>query len=197
MEIPGDTEKNVTMYITDNGGKRPSPMSSKGQVAEGVGYSAKIVIANGKNDESTTVNHDAQFEISLARVISLTNATYKVRLGIGLTKTVLHLATCGVDTGERANLIYEDYLKPQRKCRRKRLKSPELIMATKERTKIQGAIPLVVQIIPLQVQIQIGIVQNLAANTLLVMTYIDSCIRGIFCMECKIVRYHLAPVATL
>lgn len=46
-------------------------------------------------------------------VAFLTKRTYKIRIKIGFTKTVLHPKTGMIDFEAGPNLIYEDYLKPQ------------------------------------------------------------------------------------
>lgn len=74
---------------------------------------AKILFANVESNETTTIDNDLQFEIPLVEVEFVSQLTFKVRIGFGLTKTVQHLKTCLVDIAARPKLINEDYLKPQ------------------------------------------------------------------------------------
>lgn len=84
---------------------------------------------------------------------------------------------CLVHTRAGPNLINGDYLNPQWKSGTKLLKLPKLKLATKGLSKIQGLIPLVIQIGDLQVRTWFGIVQDLPVNETLGTTIIDKCIR--------------------
>lgn len=58
-----------------------------------------------ENDETTTVGSDLQLELPSANLGFTTKVTYKFRIGINLTKTVVHPTTCMVDIGAGHNLI--------------------------------------------------------------------------------------------
>lgn len=61
------------MSIINEREKRPGPRRSEKQVAQGDESRAKTVIANGENDETTTVDNEVQFGVPLEEVGSLTN----------------------------------------------------------------------------------------------------------------------------
>lgn len=63
--------------------------------------------------------------------------------------------------------------------------------------KIQGVIPLVIGMGELQVEVGLGIGQNLAVHVLLRTKNDDKVICGVFSMESDIVREHSEPVAIL
>lgn len=125
----------------------------------------------------------------------LAKPTYKVRIKIALTKTVLHPKTDLVDTAAGTNLMNEDYLNPAWKCSIERLESSKLRTATNVVIKAQGVTPFLLHIGDVQARVCFRFVQNLALNMLLGTMYIDKGIRGIFCMERKIVLEHSVPVA--
>lgn len=135
----------------------------------------KILIANVWNDESTavTVDNAVELEHPPAEVRFLTKVTYKVRVGIGLTKTVLHLILCLIGTGAGPTLSNEDYFKPQLKYRIRRLGSQQLTRQQKRSLELMVLILFVAQMRDLQAPIWFRIVQNLAVNILLRSTYID------------------------
>lgn len=72
-------------------------MRSEKHVAQGVENRTKIVIANAKNDESTTVDNDVQFERPPAGVGFQTNLTCMAGRGIGFAKMILHPTTWPID----------------------------------------------------------------------------------------------------
>lgn len=49
------------MWVTSDGGKRLSPLSSEKPVPQGVENSGKVVVAYVQNDEFTNTENDAQF----------------------------------------------------------------------------------------------------------------------------------------
>lgn len=85
-ERAGESEEKVAICVIYEQSERPPPMSSEERVALGVQNSARTVEANLGSDESSNVDNDEQFAIPLAEVGYLAKLTYKVRLGIGLTK---------------------------------------------------------------------------------------------------------------
>lgn len=73
----------------------------------------------------------------------------------------------------------------------------ELEKARKEAIKVQGILPLIVQMGDLQVPVWFGVVQNFAVNILLRTTSIDKFIWGLLPIEQKIVPVHSGPEAIL
>lgn len=51
------------MFVMNKGGKSQNRVRRENKFAQGVQNSAEIVIENGKNAKSTTVDNDVQFEI--------------------------------------------------------------------------------------------------------------------------------------
>lgn len=78
------------MCVINEGRKRPNLMSSIERVAQGIENSAKIIIAIKKNDQSTSLGNEVGFELPPAEVGFITKPTKKIRIGIGLSKVVLH-----------------------------------------------------------------------------------------------------------
>lgn len=98
---------------------------------------AEIVIATVEIDECTTVDNGVQLELPSTKVENITKLTYKVRIKIDITSTVLHPKTGLVDTRAGTILTIKDYWKFQVKCRIKSLESPKLRMVIKEVIKIR------------------------------------------------------------
>lgn len=111
--------------------KRGNPVRSEKQVAQDVGIRSKIARTNVKKDEFTIVDTYIQFEISTAEVGSQAKPMFNNRIGIGFTRTALHLTTLLIGTRAGPNLTDEDYLTPQWKLLTKCLESPKLATATK------------------------------------------------------------------
>lgn len=150
-----------------------------------------------ESDESNTVQEYLQSGISLAEVGFLEGSTYKGRIGISITKAVLHPASCLVDTGTALTLINEDFLKSQRTCTIRRLKPAKLRNETKEATYNLGAVPLIVHVGDLQGCVWLGIVQNLTVRFLLRTFSIYECVQEEICRKHQILLEHSAPVAIL
>lgn len=62
MGISEGMGKKVAKGFENEGGKRPSPMSSEEQVVQAVENSSKLLTANIEHDGSSTVNKDVQLE---------------------------------------------------------------------------------------------------------------------------------------
>lgn len=73
-------------------------MGSKEQTAQAVENCAKIQMANVQTDRPTPVDNEIQLEIPPVEVRFLTKQTNKVKFGIRLKKTGLHLTNCLVET---------------------------------------------------------------------------------------------------
>lgn len=79
----------------------------------------------------------------------------------------------------------------------RRLESPKFTMARKELFTIPVVIPHIIKIGNFQGLIWLRIVQRLALNVLLKMTFINKFTQGIFPMGRKIQCEHLVAIATL
>lgn len=79
----------------------------------------------------------------------------------------------------------------------KTIKSLPLCNASQELVPIEGIVPLSAPTGDLRVRSWFGVVESLAVNVLLGMSFIDRCIRGIFPSVPKIVRWHSRPVAII
>lgn len=133
---PGGNGRDGQNGLINKGGKRQNSIRSEEQVAQVVKNSAKLVTTNEENDESSTVDNDIQFKIPPAELEPLTNPTYKVQIGIGLTRRYC-IRMCLVDTWARTNLINEVYLKRQWTCRFEPLESTKLERQQKRRSKFR------------------------------------------------------------
>lgn len=108
----------------------------------------------------------------------LTSLTHKVRLGPGITKTVLLLTTFLIDIRAGTNVSNEDYSNSSGKCIIKRLESPNFGMTTREVINMENMIPLTVPVGDSQDWVRIEVARILALNALLGTTCCDKCIRG-------------------
>lgn len=70
------------------------------QLAECFENSSKSLIATVKNDESTTIHNDLEFEIPPTEVGYLTRLTYNVQVTSRPTVMILHVTTCLVNAGK-------------------------------------------------------------------------------------------------
>lgn len=152
-----------------------------------------IVMANAENDDSATVGNDAQFKVPSGEVVYPIRSMCKIRIGTGLTKTIVHPTGCLVDNGEGPDLIKKDYWNPQFKFIIELIESLKFITANTEVISIHGGILLVVHMGDLQTRIWLDFVQNVAADVLLRTTYIDKCIWDEFSINCRIVPEHWEP----
>lgn len=70
------------------------------------------------------MDKDIKFELRLAEVRFPERPTNRFLVGVGLTKTVLHLTACLVDTGEGVSLMNLDYWICHWICGMRGLESP-------------------------------------------------------------------------
>lgn len=89
---------------------KPNSGRSEKQVGQGVENNAKSLIATRKNEESTAVENGKEFGSPMAGGAFLTKLTYRVRIGVGFTKTVLYLTLCLVETRAGQPLFDGDHL---------------------------------------------------------------------------------------
>lgn len=124
-ESPISEEEKFTVCIINKGGKRSDHKISVEQFSQGLGSSTKFVVRKVENEESTKVDNEVEFEIPPTESESLRRQTYKVRIRLGLTRTIENPPTCLADTGARSSLVHEDYLKSRETCYIKRLEQPK------------------------------------------------------------------------
>lgn len=111
-----------------------------------------------------------------------------------MNKTVLYSTTFLADTGADTNFINEAYLRPHWKFCIRLLDLPKLRTETNEPIKVAGITLLILKLGTLQVGPWLDVVENLAVNILLGITYIDRCFKRIISMDRKIVPIHSAPI---
>lgn len=107
------------------------------------------------------------FGVPPTGVAFLAKPKHRVGIGTEVNRPLLHFTTCPAEPGTVPNLMIEAYLRFQWESYINRLDASTLPTATKESIEVQGIIPLIVEIVNLQVRSWFDIGKSLAVNIFL------------------------------
>lgn len=141
--------------------------------------------------ETTVANSDLSHE----KVKIFSKLTYQVWIMIKATTFFMRPMLSLEFTGALPSLVNDAYLRLHRASPIQHLLTPRLQTATKQWSWVVGFFPLNVQMAYLQTGTLFGVVENLAVDILLWLTFIDECIRGVMPLEWKIVPLKSGSVA--